>query len=689
MKNAKLNIWMNLIGFNRDDEDKGVKRFLEQTGFKPTAVYALLCNSDFFNQYGGMETEYTLPPDNCAYWGIPRNAERERQPWTNYDLRLLTANLHKEGVEVYASVFGVTLNNNFHKEWIYEHSEIMRHGTNGTAGAYGFFVLKRFNDGTYYEDFFIKRVCETLLGYGMDGIHVADAFCPSGGNAIDVDFSTEFFGQFIDYIKTPLPDSVMSTLGDDSPEAEKSRSEFIKMNMREEWTKFLAWRWNGFFKKLCAALHSIGKKISVLGMYCTDPFETLYCLGIDLKGIVEAGVDTISANILPTSVYIGSSDERADFFHKYMALASTTAAWLPKGHLVSMIGVQDATEEWSMLHHAPCRHERDIYTMMAYHTLDKDGVCRALDGYMICLGDGISHEDWQWEYSRLSGATDESVEEVISPAVFWSDSAHESMLNEYIKTRRWTVHKHFYELSKRGVLPAATIKADGLSHHKGAVLVPNLDMLTNDEIEAIKSYKGAVLATAGADFNEADFGIAPKLTLTDSFSSFPLKLLVINGDIDEETKAEAIKLASIDDGANNLEGDLLALEEPKYVLNETLVFAKVTDGFAQAMTLILKKLSYNGFDINMPNIVLKLKSGAYRVYLINDSDVKYHRAFVKSEKSIIDYKTATNFPILPPRWVESATKSLHHNHSATNGERFSFDIKVQPGGVTVSEFKCK
>ena len=53
MNNASLNVWMNLLGFDRDDSDKGVKRFLETVGEKPNAVYALLCHADFFNQYRG------------------------------------------------------------------------------------------------------------------------------------------------------------------------------------------------------------------------------------------------------------------------------------------------------------------------------------------------------------------------------------------------------------------------------------------------------------------------------------------------------------------------------------------------------------------------------------------------------------------------------------------------------------
>ena len=689
MKNGSVNIWMNLIGFDKNDEDRGVKRFLNQVGFKPDSIFALLCSPDFFNQHKGMDTEYILPPDNCAYWGIPRNAERERQEWTNYDVRALAKNLKAEGIKIYADIFGVTLGNAFHKEWIYEHKEIMRHGTASAERAYGYFPLKRFKDGTYYEDFFIDKVCETLVDYGMDGIHLADAFCPAGSNGLcDLEFSTDFFDQFISYLGKPMPSDVMATMGDDSATAEKFRSEYVKRNLREEWTLFVSWRWERFFKKLADRLHAIGKEVTVLGMYCTDPFETLYCLGINLKGIVNAGVDRVTANILPTSCFVAGRDDRPDFFHKYMALASTTAAHLPKGHLISMLGVQDATEEWSMIHHAPSRHERDIYSIMAYHVIDNEGVRRALDGYMICLGDGIPRNDWDWERERFVEALDADACQIISPVMLWSESANDKMLREYIKTRRWTPHKHFYEMSRLGTMCGATITPDGVKNHSGAILVPNIDMLQGDELEAVKSYTGgAILATASPDFDPSILGSAT-YTVSDPYSTYPLKMIVMGKEISPEAKSAVDELLSCDDGKPNLEGDYLLLEEPGYVLSENLVFNKVTEGFAKAMALLLKEICDIPFNVNKPFIALKKRSGAYRLYLYNPNDAKYTRAFVESKNEIISYKNATRFPILPPRWIENASNSLHHVFDGAEKKKFSFDIKIQPAGVTVVEIEC-
>ena len=70
-----INIWMQLLGFDRDAEDKGVGAFLDRTGFVPDSVCALLYHPDFVHLHRGMEREYTLFQDNCAYLGIPRNRE--------------------------------------------------------------------------------------------------------------------------------------------------------------------------------------------------------------------------------------------------------------------------------------------------------------------------------------------------------------------------------------------------------------------------------------------------------------------------------------------------------------------------------------------------------------------------------------------------------------------------------------
>ena len=644
----------------------------------------MLCHSDFFNQYAGMDKEYTLPPDNCAYFGIPRNSERERQPWTNYDLRALVKGLKDEGIEFYASVFGITMKNSFHEEWGLSHREVLMHGNRGEDAASGVFCLKRMKDGSYYEDYFIDMAERVLVDYGMAGLHLSDAFCPwRGGMLHNIDFSTDYVGQFLDDTGITLPDEIMETMGNDDKESETVRSRWIYRNLREEWVLFNKRRWIRFFTKLTTRLHAVGKKVSVLGMYCTDPFETLYCIGIDLKSIVEAGVDTVTANILPTSVFF-TTEDREYYFNKYMAIAPTTAAHLPKGKLISMVGVHDPTEEWSMIHHQPTQHERDLYTMTAYFTADGDGVRRSLDGYMLCLGDGLSRADWQFLHERMSGATDARLLGGEGVAMLWSESANEAMLREFIKTRRWTPHKFFYTLANLGEHLSGTVTPEALSYYKGAIFAPNIDMLPPNELKALREYRGgAVIYTASVDYSPTKHGIDPVIEFEDSTERFRLKAGAFGCEANSELRERIEELLRTEDNTPELEGDLLDVEEPNNTLVDTLVFNKVSLGFTKALAGAVGELKGSAFEINMPAIVTKVEGG-YRLYLFNDSYLSYKRAFVKCRERITETRTVSKFPILPPRFVDEATGTLHHAY-VDNRISSSFEIKIQPGGVTVIE----
>ena len=165
----KTTIWMQMLGFEKNDPDKGAARYLDHIGFKPDSICGLIFHSDFINYYQGMEAEYPLLQANCAYYGIPRNKERARQDWTNHDLRQLVAALKKQGIGFYAGIMGVYLNDIFHREWLSDNPEVRYMKRDGTRGS--MMCLKRMADGTYYEDFFIQKAVQAIVDYDFAGIH--------------------------------------------------------------------------------------------------------------------------------------------------------------------------------------------------------------------------------------------------------------------------------------------------------------------------------------------------------------------------------------------------------------------------------------------------------------------------------------------------------------------------------------
>ncbi|MCL2751758.1 MAG: hypothetical protein FWE62_03265 [Firmicutes bacterium] len=681
IKNGKVFIWMQLLGFDRNDPDLGADRYLAQAGFVPDGICALLWHPDFIHQHRGMAEEYGLSAANCAYFGIPRNRERERQPWTNHDFRALIQNLARRGVGMYAGVMGSDIGDVFHQEWVSGHPEVKRHYRDGYRGNHH--LLKHFSDGSLYEDFFIQKVCEVLTDYGFRGVHLADFLSPCE-KLYRGDYSTDMVAQFISGTGAALPPAMAAALGDDSPETENARGDWIWENLRVQWIEFMCGRWEQFFAKLCSRVHAIGCEVMTMGMYCTDPFETKYCLGLDLARIMKAGVDYLTANILPTSCYLSNSWGSAEyFFHRYNAIAPVTAAHIRDGSLVTMAGLQDATEEWDMMKHAPCLHERDLYTAMAYCLADKQGVRRASKGYFLCLGDGIQRADWDIERGKLETALSADVDSILSPSMLWSETAYEKMTAEYMRTRRWTPFKLFYEMGKAGVMCGACVRADALEHYSGTLLVPNFDMLSDDEKRRVAQYKnGGGVCTAPAGFDPAQYGIQPTVHITDRFSKHPLSAFAFGAPVSRKAADKIGELLARGDGGPDPDAADI-LDDDSSILVDTLPFVKVSAGFRDAVALLLKEIQGGIIACDMPYMAFRLKNGAWRLYLYNNVNHQYRHAFVQMNRPAADVRIVSGFPVLPVRFIDQKSGNLIYFDTGKPVSKRNFEVKLQPGGVTV------
>ena len=144
--------WIELIGFDNTQSDFGVRACFERAGFVPEGVTLLLSNSDFINAPEGLEQDAPLPFDCCSYGGHPRNAERERQVWTRWQVKGLVQELQRHGSKVYCSVFGSSMS----AGWNDKHREVLFHSTRQRAETRVICIWKRFSDNTYYEDFFVR-----------------------------------------------------------------------------------------------------------------------------------------------------------------------------------------------------------------------------------------------------------------------------------------------------------------------------------------------------------------------------------------------------------------------------------------------------------------------------------------------------------------------------------------------------
>lgn len=667
-----INIWMQLLGFDKNDADCGAKRYIDHIGFTPDSVCALLFHPDFVNLHQGMDKEYQLFDDNCAYHGIPRNKERERQPWTNYDLRKLIAELKKHGVDFYAGIMGSYTDNLSHHEFLSDHPELRSFKL---VNDRSLCCLKRFKDGTYYEDFFTEKLVQTLCDYDCKGVHLSDAFCPSNRLFVS-DWSWDMTDQFIQHSGIALPDFVAATADDDSLPARNVRHDYIWANLRREWIDFYEWRWEGFFKKVCDACHAAGKEVWVLGMYCTDPFETRYMYGFDSKRIMDAGVDCITANILPTGVKMNDPNA-CDFFHRIHTELPLLRAQVGDKKVVSMVGIQDASEEWSVLDHDPSRLERDIFTMTAHRRFDKNGCDNSADGLFLCLGDGISKTGWEFLNSRFAKGFEADAEYSYSPVILWSDTASERIIDEYIKNRRTAPIKQCWEIFKAGSPFGGAVRTDDLGFFDGTLFVPNYDLISDSEKEMLSGKD--FVATVPADYDTS--ALCPEYEFCDKFSGFPMKAFICGATPTDEIKAKIEALLAVDDGVPSRADEPESECDP---LRRELPYQKLTQGFVDALCELLKVLMFKRFPVtsSVPMLALKLKNGKDRLYLYNPDERHYGHAVVEYDKNV-DTVVASFYPVLKPRYVAEKNTSFAFDYNKVQEKRNKFQTKLAPTGITI------
>ena len=680
---AEIFTWMPLIGFDKDQPDKGVGTLLKRMNFTPHAVSVFAFHSDVVNHHDGMDKVRVLPPDNCGYYANPYNEERRRQDWTNHDLKALADNLREAGIESYLGIMGVDLNDQFHKEWLGEHPEIRTHLR---TAKWALNVLKRFNDGTYYEDFFADKVCAALTDYGFDGLHVTDNFCPNGGTRDQGDFSHDMLEQFVEYSGMKIPDEIMN-LKEETQENINLRGDWIWANIRAEWLEFYGWRWEKFWKKICDRLHAIGKKVFVIGTYCTDPFATLYAKGVDLRRIVNAGVDYLMPNAAANASCM-RHEGRPWLYYEHATMCALTDVFTDNGKKLHMLGVKDASEEWDMLHHSPNMLERDIYYMSSFHRQTDKGLKRSLDGFIVCLGDGIYEDEWKWLKDRYEVGFAETPVKYLTPALVWSDTGHYNLLPEYIKTRRYTPHKFMVELDWLGANTGSVVRTEHINDKSGDLFVPNFDLLSEDEKKMLAAYKGgSVIATASAegDFKPENYGITPDIYFEDHDT--PFKNMAFAYNIEIADKAAILDAVSEDDDTLILDDPFNAPEIGNTIWQQ-IPFQKVSIGFRKALAKLMHASTANLFEASHPVVPMQMPDGAIRMYVINDNRLVYASSTITIKNHDIDrVKVVSKFPLLPVKFSDEKRFSFWTQDYP--GDQHTFRVLVPQGGVSIVDVYLK
>lgn len=686
MKKSNNFIWVPLIGFDCEQEDKGVNEYIEKAGFVPEGVSVFLFHSDIVNQHEGMDKEFVLHPDNCSYYGVPRNEFRERQDWTNYDLRTLAHSLADKGIEAYLGIMGVYLDNTRHQEWESDHPELLSFGCNGRMNLN---VLKRFADGTYYEDFFVDKITRALDDYGFAGLHVADFFCPPEHSICNGDFSADMLEQFAEHSKVTFPQEIASRLNFDEQSDIDARQKYIWGSLRREWIDFYAWRWEKFWGKIAAELHKRGKKVMINNAWTADPFEAMYRYGIDYKRLYSAGVDYFVAEAVADGTEL--LGEQGDVFNRFMTMAQLMSAYAPDDKLLTLLGVKDCTEEWDILHHAPTRLDRIMYAQASLYRKDEKGYHTSSKGYMVTLGDGITEDEWTTIRERSEKAFGELPSELLCPTLLWSDHANEAGIDEYIKNRRSSVHKIMFELKNKNASIGAVARVEDIKAVNGTVIAPNFDLMSEREQKEILSYtKAPVICFAPYDFVK-NSNIKYDVCVRDSLAEYELCLFAIN------VNSEMLNGINLEiSGTKICENDKPAEWIDPPFFTTPMPFRAMSDEFLSVCAEIINATNVSPFKTDAMILTMLMKDGKYRLYVFNRKN-HYMRSKIMCRKAVKSVKSISQYPVMPVRFIYPPDPNAQKLDGAKadsiligmtqNIEPEGFIAKVPPCGIAIFEIE--
>ncbi|BBH19729.1 hypothetical protein Back11_10740 [Paenibacillus baekrokdamisoli] len=624
-------IWVELIGFDNEHSDYAVKAYIDNLGFVPDALSLLFFTPEFVHNHENMEIERALPRECCSYTARPYNRERARQAWTNHQLRNLIAELQKYNIAVYCSFFNIYEYNfdgeKFRGDWSDKHSYLCERMKSGLL--HGLLnPLKRFENQTYYEDFFISKLTQVLTDYGFNGYHGADGYTSGRITLAEGDYSDDMVGQFIASRKLESIAEITAFCEGRQAEFEQ-RAEWIWANLREEWIAFYADRWELFWQKVVAAVHRDHRKVVFNTAWTRDPFEALYRYGVDYRRIANTGIDGFVVETVGASLIMGAGGVEMNPHYDFLAMLMTIKAYVPKVDLYCLNAIQDTTERWDALRHAPTILERDIYSLSNVFWMNEAGALnRCSTGFVACLSDGIHHHEWKWIHNRWNLAFGEGPKQILGATMIWSDYAFNNQLSDYVRTRGWSTHKLLHELISRGAPIHSIVNIKFLEQAHGAILVPHSHLLSEDERRAVSAYSNGPVIMIGPELSDIQ---------EDQLSC---AVYGEKGRLDQSFTADQELLTA---------DELKDINDPKYWVHE-LYFQRISDDFLQKCANVIGEHTGSPQILQGAAVIevtaLQLSDNYIRLFIGNDH-VNYSEARIEMGKRIVTIAIRTDFPGTP------------------------------------------
>ena len=529
-------LWTELIAFEKNDPDRGAARYLNAMPMKPDAIFLFICTADFPFSYKGMAEEYELAPTVCSRDAHPRNEQRERQKWTNWQLRELIANLKKLGVPTYLSMFTGYYRGEFGPEWLSDHEELTyRVGLRGRLNPVGML-----NDGTLCEKILAPKLAALCRDYGFAGFHGADRF-NSAGLIYWKSVNDNMTKMFLQRTGLQAPSYVTEEC-DGNLEKQKKRQKWIWGEHRQEITGFFKTRWNEFWKEVASQTHAVGGLCIMNSSYTRGSHAAAGVLGIDYKGVVEAGVDAIVCE----TVALGLANQAPDYIlkqfpepHRHFHTWCLTAmmeirAYLPDTRILFLHGCKDVMENWDNIRQSPAGYERELFSLASLCHYRKGKLYPAANGLTACLADGFSKSDWEFITSRWKSAI--RSDELVRAGEFvfvWDDRMVSDGVEDYFSDHFPSAFDTIYKFKYQGLSIQSTARADELEDVHEPLIVPAAHLLGRETIEKLIGRPEPVVLIGRSGF------LAEWEPLGAAFQDGRCTVLILNSSLEPSKKSYA------------------------------------------------------------------------------------------------------------------------------------------------------
>ena len=490
MKQDNTILWTELVAFDPDLPDCGAQKYCDTLGFIPEMISLFMWGSDFVHQHDGMAEDRDFPADVGTY--LDMYFEGPKVPgmvWSKYKLRTLVAELKAKGIRVLFSIFPSTLCNHFHEEWVSSHPEVQ----NVLIGELkrdpaAINPLKRLADGTYYEDFLLKKVLEVLDDYDLDGWHLCDGYNHPWYQLNLADFSDDM----IEQAGLVMPEGV---------ETPDERAEYIWSNRREEWISFHVWRNTAYLKKIVDTLHQAGKTVTSHTAWTRDPVDAIYRYGIDYRKLDELGLDAMIIECVGASEFgdhIFGAHYNVSFENVIKATILLTGACVRKTPIFFMNSLQDMTEGYSNLRYFPTFLERELFAYTHLGVWENGTFVRCLSGRQACLADSIEASQWEWLAKRWAWAAEDKPVANDGMVLVWCQEAVDRELAQFCKDRAALTAPVLYRLLDRGANITGVVNVNELdSIRENPVLAVNPGLWPEEAQEKLRRHTATKVVTTG------------------------------------------------------------------------------------------------------------------------------------------------------------------------------------------------